>query len=564
MPGNGNIAMTLTLTILRCPDGVPYETRRLTGGELSIGRGPRNDWVLPDPDRVLSKQHCVVTFRNNAWQVTDTSANGTFLNHDIDRLTQAEPRPLRNGDRLLLGSYEIEAAIDADADTRAPEPYQAGPYQGVSYQGESNQQGGLYQVAPSRSGASQAGRSASGALFTDDRLTSDPFPPLEDDPLGIAMPQVGLPTAFGRTTADDVAAVEGHFRPPRPSLELLPEDWDVDPPAQPGPAAAPASEPSAAPGFAPSASPSAAPSGAPSGGPSGAPSGAPFGAPLWGGPAFGSPAAAAPGGTLPAAPPASAPPALQAGFQVPPAAAVPQPGSQVPQGGLAPQPGFQAQPAAPAPQPGFQAQPVAVRAGPADAAAAQQAFAAFTAGAGIAAHAPADPLAVLHGLGRAFRSVVSGLRGTMIARAAVKGEFRIGQTVIRAGGNNPLKFSADDDDALAALLGVSRHSDMTAERAIGEAMRDIRLHELAVATAMQQAVRDMLAALAPAQVARRAREGVLDALPWKQEARRWQAYEALHREIVQGMTDDFDRVFGTSFMRAYERAMRELSEQGSE
>jgi hypothetical protein len=30
------------------------------------------------------------------------------------------------------------------------------------------------------------------------------------------------------------------------------------------------------------------------------------------------------------------------------------------------------------------------------------------------------------------------------------------------------------------------------------------------------------------------------------------------------MTDDFDRVFGTSFMRAYERAMRELSEQGSE
>jgi type VI secretion system FHA domain protein len=207
---------------------------------------------------------------------------------------------------------------------------------------------------------------------------------------------------------------------------------------------------------------------------------------------------------------------------------------------------------------------VAAQAGPADAAAAQQAFAAFIAGAGIAAPAPADPLAVLHGLGRAFRSVVSGLRGTMIARAAVKGEFRIGQTVIRAGGNNPLKFSADDDDALAALLGISRHSDMTAERAIGEAMRDIRLHELAVATAMQQAVRDMLAALAPAQVAGRAREGALDALPWKQEAGRWRAYEALHREVVQGMTDDFDRVFGTSFMRAYERAMRELSEQGSE
>jgi type VI secretion system protein ImpI/type VI secretion system protein len=520
---------------------VPYETRRLTGGELSIGRGPRNDWVLPDPDRVLSKQHCVVTFRNNAWQVTDTSANGTFLNHDIDRLAQAEPRPLRNGDRLRLGSYEIEAAIEADGGQRVQEPYQGEPYQGEPYQEGPYQEGpygaGSYQVAPSRSGASQARRSASGTFFTDDRLTSDPFPPLEDDPLGISMPQVGLPTAFGRTTADDVAAVEGHFRPPRPSLELLPEDWDVDPPAQPGPPAAPASVLSAAPGYTPSASSTASPSGAPTG----APTGALFSTPLWGEPAFGSAGAPGPERTSPAGPPATPLPAGQPNFPPPQAAA-------------APQPGFPVQPAAVAP----------AQAGPADAAAAQQAFAAFTAGAGIAVPAPADPLAVLHGLGRSFRSVVSGLRGTMIARAAVKGEFRIGQTVIRAGGNNPLKFSADDDDALAALLGISRHSDMTAERAIGEAMRDIRLHELAVATAMQQAVRDMLAALAPAQVARRAREGVLDALPWKQGANRWQAYEALHREVVQGMTDDFDRVFGTSFMRAYERAMRELSEQGSE
>jgi type VI secretion system FHA domain protein len=559
--------MTLTLTILRCPDGVPYETRRLTGGELSIGRGPRNDWVLPDPDRVLSKQHCVVTFSDNEWQVTDTSANGTFLNHDIDRLTQAEPRRLRNGDRLRLGSYEIEVAIDANGEARAQEPYQEQPYRGQPYQ-EQPYQEQPYWGQPNRAGPYQGARSASGTSFTDDRLTSDPFPPLEDDPLGIAMPQAGLPAAFGRTTADDVAAVEGHFRPPRPSHELLPEDWDVDLPAQAGPPAAPASGLSAAPGYAPSGAPSGAPPGAPPGAPSAtsvaAPSPAAFGAPLWGGQAFGSPAAPAPEGRFPAAQLALPTPVA---FQVPPAGGAAQPGFQAQPVDVAPQAGFPAQPLGVAAQPYVPAQPAAVapsQAGPADAAALQQAFAAFTAGAGIAAPAPSDPLAVLHGLGRAFRSVVSGLRGTMIARAAVKGEFRIGQTVIRAGGNNPLKFSADDDDALAALLGISRHSDMTAERAIGEAMRDIRLHELAVATAMQQAVRDMLAALAPAQVARRARDGVLDALPWKQDANRWRAYQALHQEVAQGMTDDFDRVFGTSFMRAYERAMRELSEEGSE
>jgi type VI secretion system FHA domain protein len=468
---DGSTVMTLTLSILRCPEGVPPETRRLTGGDLSIGRGPRNDWVLPDPERVLSKQHCVVTFTNNVWQVMDTSANGTFLNQDVDRLTPAEPRPLRNGDRLLLGSYEIEAAIDQDARAGTQASY-------------------------------PAGASGSGGSFADERLTSDPFPPLENDPLGISMPPVALPPEFSQTTPDAVAAVEGHFRPPRPNVALLPEDWDIDPP---GPAAAPESQ--AAPGWTLSQAPAAPPAAA-----------------------------------SPAPPPVPPPPMpLMAPASAAPAA-------------------FQAA----APQAMAPMEPVSSHADAAGGDVAAQGFAAFAFGAGITTPAPADPLAALQGLGRAFRAVVSGLRRTMIARAAVKGEFRIDQTVIQESGNNPLKFSADDDDALAALLGTGRRTDMTAERAVGEAMRDIRLHELAVATAMQQAVRDMLAGLAPAKAERRADKRALDVLPWRAAARRWQAYEALHRETVQGMTDDFDRVFGTSFMRAYERAMSELSAQQSE
>ncbi|MEI9984132.1 MAG: hypothetical protein WDN69_13535 [Aliidongia sp.] len=41
--------MTLTLSVLRCPDGVPPETRQVEGGEFAIGRGLESDWVLPDP-----------------------------------------------------------------------------------------------------------------------------------------------------------------------------------------------------------------------------------------------------------------------------------------------------------------------------------------------------------------------------------------------------------------------------------------------------------------------------------------------------------------------------------
>lgn len=437
--------MTLTLSMLRCPDGVPPETRRLSGGTASIGRSPSSDWVLPDPDRVLSKRHCVVSFENGAWQVTDTSANGTFVNHETDRLAFDEPRPLRNGDRLLLGSYEIEATVEQPA---------------------------LKSMASARSVAPSS---------ADNRLTGDPFPPIEADFLGIALPPAEPAIDFGRTTPDHVPAVSANFRPPKPSFDLLPEDWDLD--------------------LLPQA---------------------------------------------PAAVPMPAPPAIVTPAIVTPAIVTPAPMPEPP-------------PRAPEPEP-----PPPVRAIVAPDSSGDQAFAAFAAGAGITAPPPADPLAVLNGLGAAFRAFVGGLRRIMIARAAIKGEFRIDQTMIQAIGNNPLKFSADDQDAMAALLGVGRRIEMSAEHAVGEAMRDIRLHELAMATAMQQAVRDLIAGLAPERVADRSPAGALDFLPWRRAARRWEAYRALHRATAQALTDDFDNLFGTSFMRAYERAMSEISAESAE
>ena len=64
--------MTLTLSVLRCPDAVPPETKQVSGGEFRIGRGQDNDWIMPDPDRMLSKKHCVIAFRNGGWAIADT------------------------------------------------------------------------------------------------------------------------------------------------------------------------------------------------------------------------------------------------------------------------------------------------------------------------------------------------------------------------------------------------------------------------------------------------------------------------------------------------------------
>jgi type VI secretion system FHA domain protein len=186
-------------------------------------------------------------------------------------------------------------------------------------------------------------------------------------------------------------------------------------------------------------------------------------------------------------------------------------------------------------------------------------LAAFLRGAGLPTVRPDDPVATMEALGAAFRAMVGGLREALIARAAIKGEFRIEQTMLRPRGNNPLKFSAGDDDALTALLGVGRHTGQTAPQAVGEALRDMRMHELATMAAMQSAVRALMADLAPAKLRDAAERGSRGLLPAQRKARAWDAYEALHVKLSQALSDDFDSVFGRAFARAYERALRETA-----
>lgn len=352
----------------------------------------------------------------------------------------------------------------------------------------------------------------SGRDSGEDRQTGDVFSSLDDDPLEAARPSIGLPPDFdplGSSEAvaessyavpDHVAELEAHFRAPRPNFELLPEDWNTPP------------EPSRTP-MPPAPTPLT--------------------------PAPATPMSPEP---LSPAPPSPAPPSP-----------APPPLTQLPSAPLPPPP----MPALPP----LEAPAVATAAADAGDTAG---FAAFAAGARIAGTPAGDPRATLAALGAAFRAVVSGLRRTMIARATIKGEFRIEQTMIRAAGNNPLKFSADDDDALAALLGIGRQLGMSPGQAITEALRDMRWHELAVASAMQQAVRDVLSELEPERVMREVPSGMLQRLSGASERRAWQRYAALHARTMRALADDFDSVFGKSFVRAYEAALADIAAQDAE
>ena len=312
--------MRMTLSVLRCPDAVPPETRTAHGGEFSIGRGPGNSWVLPDPDRYLSKRHCVLAFRGGGWQLADTSTNGTFLNREDTALGPGVIRDLRDGDRIHLGAYEIEVQLE-ESDARHAPPGARDPFT-------------LPAANP----------------FDDDLLA--PPPDARPRPPGSLSPDAEsarLPDDFDPLAAEDLLhptqpdhapGTSDAFRSPPPAPSLLPDDWDLG------------EEPAAAPVPKPSSAPAAVP---------------------------------------PLAPPAS-----------PPAATSPP------------------------------RQPQATGD--------HRLLDAFLAGAGMTDAVLPDPAAAMHALGAAFRALVAGLRTVLIARSALKGEFRIEQTMIRARGNNPLKF----------------------------------------------------------------------------------------------------------------------------
>ena len=326
---------------------------------------------------------------------------------------------------------------------------------------------------------------------------------------------------------------------------VIPDDeWDIDlstpmapPPSHHAPPTAPAPPPPAPPPHAPP--PPVSPPVAPAAPPPQAREAAvedPFGlddlAPLV-------PAPAPPA----AAPPASPPPDLSA---MPAASPFAEP-DDLPPAPVPPAPVVPAPPVAMAPPP-----PIAAPADPGDL------MAAFLRGARMEDARPADPAAAMEQLGAAFRAMVSGLRQALIARASIKGEFRIEQTMLRARGNNPLKFSAGDDDALGALVGTGRRSDMPPAEAVADSLRDMRLHELASMAAMQAAVRALLDRFDPAPL-RAEGEKAGGMLPAQKRARAFEAFEKLHGEVSRALADDFDSVFGKAFARAYEQAMTEAA-----
>jgi predicted component of type VI protein secretion system len=102
------------------------DVRDLASGPILIGRGDGADWVLEDPDCLLSRVHCRLESCGGLTTLTDLSGNGVFLDEATERCERGKLVTLVPGQSFTLGKYRLVLTEDGRRD-EAQEPEVAVP-----------------------------------------------------------------------------------------------------------------------------------------------------------------------------------------------------------------------------------------------------------------------------------------------------------------------------------------------------------------------------------------------------------------------------------------------------
>ena len=529
--------MTLTLQILSSGAQPGRETAfPLIGGALTIGRSETNNVVLPDPTREISSSHAVVQERAGDYVIVDTSTNGTFLNGETEPLGDF-PTPLNDGDVLRIGSYEMQVVI---AKTAAA----ADPFAGLPP--PLGEEPIVEDTAPTLDTLAEVGSlDNDGGDFLDDLLGEAPpnamnmkTPELSDDPdntIDDFLDVAPNPDREGGASVPDHSGPGHDFFQSNSTAPAIPDNWEDDllgakpePMGGPPNASAPSSPAPAGGGLIPETTFSSEPFSIPD--PKAGPdrpetvelsSGADPIDELLGGPLE---------------------PALRA---------TPEPDIE-PQEQAKPQPDPPAEPA-----PVAAPQPAAGPVSGSDAALARQ----FLSAAGVDHSRIEDSELgpIMERTGIAFRTLVEGAREVLMARASIKDELRLGQTMISPDGNNPIKFSISGQQAVEAMIKPTVAGYQAADKAAAEAMMDIKAHEVAMMSGMESAIKTLLSRFDPAELATRIEDsGRLGGLLKGKKAQYWDVFEKLYKQLSEDAEEDFNTLFGKEFAKAYKDQLQKL------
>lgn len=437
----GQRDMLLELSVLSyhrlSPRQVAVKRFDIQGG--SLGRSEQADWYLPDPERVVSGVHAIISFQQGQFRITDQSTNGLFVNRSVEPLGQGNSHSLHHGDILCLGDYEIQVALidSVSAEKNAEHSLIA----------ENTQKPPLNRHSDVATGLTigQAAAARITPAFEPQPLFNAPDT-MRSDGTSASQAPVANTMAFDAQSNLALDNLDQHFHAP---AALIPDDWES--PWQDEPATV----------LNPVKQPLSAPSGKS--------------------------------------------------------------------------------------QPGNSSDSACVQA--------------FIRGLGLsdANQAAMQNEQCWQQLGQALQQALQGVITVMHERSQVKSSFRVNQTTFQQRENNPLKFSANLDDAFHNLFNRPGSSFMPARQAIAEAFSDISRHEAAIIAGARGAMSGLMAELAPQRLeAADYGSNLFDKLnPAQRQARLWARYKALHQELAGEVNDKNKQGVNDDFISAYEAYLRQ-------
>lgn len=515
--------MTLHISIIKYPEGaaVAETSRAFEGGGL-IGRGEDNDWVLDDPERYLSSRHSEITCEQGRYYLTDLSTNGTFVNGSAEPLGKGVRVALNDGDQFSFGDYEFQVSLGGDAAAggdpawaAADDPFGAPPASPFDAPPAGGPVAGDVPADPFGSGHVPE----SDPLFSVGEEQSDPLAAL-DNASRTAEPAPGFGEA-GTSYSDGAGALNESVDWPeaKPDAGLIPEDWDADTVfnrQKPEPSK-PLTDPP---------------------------------------------------------PPLEDPP--------PQAPATPQPARRAESPRRPEPPGAAEAPARPA-----SAQPAAADDGETRARALERANKkiqaeldelkrrqrdpADTAGGvdrtlvkalGLSSYNLSDEeiAEINHTVGELMRETIFGLMQVLTSRSSIKNEFRMQVTTIQPVENNPLKFSANVDDALENMFVKKGDAYKAPVEAVREGFESIAEHQMAVLAGMRSAFKSVLDSFAPEQVEQRFEKRHKGSVViGSRKAKLWDLFAEYYQDQTDDLDNSFQHLFGDEFVQAYEDQLQRLA-----
>lgn len=500
--------MSLLISILKAPSSIVVKESSKTfdssGG--SIGRGSDNTWILDDPERYLSGTHCLISFENGEYWLTDQSTNGTFYNGSADPIGKGSRLPLKDRDTFSVGDYEFSVQLQGGDESSVSSPFGSSPFASDFDSVSSHASDSPFADSPFASGHV----SSSESLFGNESVETDPLVALDKARGGHdtkdAAASAPLSDPFATPSFSDQAdALNQQISWPdakpendMPANNAIPDDWDD--------LIAPSSEAGSKPGLQ---------------------------------------------SDFDASRPLTEPP------QVPRPAvpAIPDAGVSAQQLAQLEQKNAQLEAEVKSLKQQVKSQSTALNA---------NSTVDTTLIDALGFHQKnlddVEIMRINKLAGEVLREMVSGLMQVLGSRSAIKNEFRMNVTTIQPVENNPLKFSANINDALENMFLKQGNTFKKPVEAVQDGFEGVAEHQVAILAGIREAFKSVIDRFDPQKLEERfTRHSKGGLMLGSQKAKNWESYVDYYDELVGDIDKSFQYLYGDGFVRAYEEQLQKLA-----